>query len=177
MHIHSVQLHTITANPAPSKRHPRIATGPLPLPATAVAAPRCTCFRVRKLARLMSQRFDRALAPAGINLNQYSILRRAGAEDRTISELARELGMDRSTLSRDLQPLLAAGWAALAQGDDARQRFVRVTAACRRTVARAMPHWQRAQDALGDGIGAQALTELHARLEDAIAHLQTGEDA
>lgn len=167
----------MTDTPVSSKRRPRSAAGTPPPPAAAVVAPRCTCFRVRKLARLMSQRFDRALAPAGINLNQYSILRRAGAGDRTIGELAHELGMDRSTLSRDLQPLLAAGWAALAQGDDARQRFVRVTAAGRRTVARAMPHWQRAQDALGEGIGALALAELHTRLEDAIAHLQTGDDA
>lgn len=167
----------MTAIPAPSNRRMRTAAGEPAQPAAAVAAPRCTCFRVRKLARLMSQRFDRALAPAGINLNQYSILRRAGAGDRTIGELARELGMDRSTLSRDLQPLLAAGWASLTQGSDARQRFVRVTAAGRRVVTRAMPHWQRAQDALGDGIGAQALAELHARLEDAIAHLQTGDEA
>lgn len=167
----------MTSSLAPPNRRPRTATGTLPPPATPVAAPRCTCFRVRKLARLMSQRFDHALAPAGINLNQYSILRRADAGDRTIGELARELGMDRSTLSRDLQPLLAAGWASSTQGADARQRFVRVTAAGRRVVARAMPHWQRAQDALGDGIGAQALAELHARLEDAIAHLQAGEGA
>jgi len=167
----------MTSPTASTKRRMRAAAGASTPPVAAAVSPRCTCFRVRKLARLMSQRFDRALAPAGINLNQYSILRRAGTGDRTIGELARELGMDRSTLSRDLQPLLAAGWAALAQGDDARQRFVRVTAAGRRTVTRAMPHWQRAQDALGDGIGTEALAELHARLEDAIAHLQTGDDA
>ena len=34
----------------------------------------CTCFRMRKLTRLMSQRYDRRLAAAGINVNQYSIL-------------------------------------------------------------------------------------------------------
>ena len=52
----------------------------------------CTCFRLRKLSRLVTQRYDRALAPLGLNLNQYSILRRASREPRPIGDHARELG-------------------------------------------------------------------------------------
>lgn len=132
----------------------------------------CTCFRVRKLTRLMSQRYDQALAPAGLNLNQYSILRRASGTPRSIGELARELGMDRTTLTRDLKPLLAAGWVETAPGDDARQRRIRVTAAGRRTVARAMPLWQAAQDDIERGLGRAGLLALHEQLDLAIGQLQ-----
>ncbi|SFK82981.1 DNA-binding transcriptional regulator, MarR family [Lysobacter sp. cf310] len=132
----------------------------------------CTCFRVRKLTRLMSQRYDQALAPAQLNLNQYSILRRASAAPRSIGEFARELGMDRSTLSRDLKPLVAAGWVATAAGEDARQRRIQVTPAGKRAIARAIPLWQAAQDAIERELGRDGLLALHAQLDLAIAQLQ-----
>lgn len=143
-----------------------------PAQTVAAAKPQCTCFRVRKLTRLMSQRYDQALAPAALNLNQYSILRRVGATPRSIGEFARELGMDRSTLSRDLKPLLAAGWVATATGEDARQRRVHITAAGKRAIARAIPLWQAAQDGIERELGRGGLLALHEQLDLAIAQLQ-----
>jgi DNA-binding MarR family transcriptional regulator len=132
----------------------------------------CTCFRLRKLSRLVTQRYDRALAPLGLNLNQYSILRRASREPRPIGDLARELGMDRTTLSRDIRPLAAAGWIELASGAvDARQRCIHVTAAGKALLEDAKPRWREAQDAidalLGPGIGA-----LHDHLDHAMHKLE-----
>lgn len=142
-------------------------------PAVAAQPPSvCTCFRMRKLSRLMSQRYDQALAPAGVNLNQYSILRRTGGRGRPLGEIAHELGMDRSTLSRDLKPLSAAGWVESAPGEDARQRLLRITAAGRAVVERAMPLWRRAQDEIDRGLGADGIAALHAQLDRAIAQLQ-----
>ncbi|QWP76391.1 winged helix-turn-helix transcriptional regulator [Lysobacter sp. K5869] len=142
---------------------------------TAVPAPTqsvCTCFRMRKLSRLMSQRYDQALAPAGLNLNQYSILRRTGGRGRPLGEIAHELGMDRSTLSRDLKPLVAAGWVESAPGEDARQRRLRVTVAGRAAIERAVPLWRQAQDEIDQGLGAEGIAALHAQLDRAIAQLQ-----
>lgn len=149
-------------------------TAPASTPITAPAAVQsvCTCFRMRKLSRLMSQRYDQALAPAGLNLNQYSILRRTGGRGRPLGEIAHELGMDRSTLSRDLKPLAAAGWIESAPGEDARQRLLRITAAGRAAVERAMPLWRRAQDEIDQGLGADGIAALHAQLDRAIAQLQ-----
>ncbi|NUO77253.1 MAG: winged helix-turn-helix transcriptional regulator [Lysobacter sp.] len=154
----------------PSK--PRAAVTAAPPSATGTALPRCTCFRVRKLTRLMSQRYDQALAPAGLNLNQYSILRRADAVPRSIGELAMVLGMDRTTLSRDLKPLIAAGWVGTAPGEDARQRRVRVTSAGRRTIARAEPLWLSAQNDIERKLGTAGLQALHEQLDLAIGHLK-----
>ncbi|UNK49229.1 MarR family winged helix-turn-helix transcriptional regulator [Lysobacter sp. S4-A87] len=134
----------------------------------------CTCFRLRKLARLVSQRYDRELAQVGININQYSILRRAAATPRAVGELARELGMDRTTLSRDLKPLAASGWVETVSGEDARQRLIRVTASGKRVVARAQPIWRRAQDAIEASIGVDHISALNAQLDGATHSLDTG---
>jgi len=133
---------------------------------------RCTCFRVRKLTRLMSQRYDRKLAAAGFTLNQYSILRRLGDAPRTVGDLARELGMDRTTLSRDLKPLLACEWLEQVSTTDARQRPVRVSNAGKRALAKAMPAWREAQDEIEGLLGAAGIQALHLQLDRAIGRLQ-----
>lgn len=142
----------------------------------AKAAPSpCTCFRLRKLARLMSQRYDRELAPAGLNINQYSILRRAAPRPRAIGDLSRELGMDRTTLTRDLKPLASAGWIELVSGDDARQRLIKVTASGHRVIAKAQPLWRKAQDTIDAGLGKARVDTLHAQLDRAMQQLDDGE--
>ncbi|MBU8975268.1 MarR family transcriptional regulator [Lysobacter sp. MMG2] len=132
----------------------------------------CTCFRLRKLARQVTQRYDRELAPAGLNLNQYSILRRASRTPQTVSALAREIGMDRTTLSRDLKPLVTAGWIELASSDtDARQRLVQVKPAGKRVLERAQPLWRKAQDDIDARLGATGVNALHTHLDRAMARL------
>lgn len=136
--------------------------------ANADAAPSaCTCFRMRRLTRRISQRYDQALAPAGLTVNQYSILRHAGGEPRTVGALAEALGMDRSTLSRELTPLASAGWVERVAGDDARERLVCVTTAGRRTLREAEPLWREAQDAVEAALGASGVTTLHRALDRA----------
>jgi len=146
-------------------------------PATAEArtfASPCTCFRLRKLGRLLSQRYDTALAPAGLNVNQYSILRRAERTPHAIGSLAVELGMDRTTLSRDLRPLVDGGWLRLVAGDaDARRKRIVVTAAGKRAIARAYPLWHKAQAEVEALVGGDAaLAALHAGIDAATARVE-----
>jgi len=133
----------------------------------------CTCFRLRKLSRLVSQRYDRELARAGININQFSILRRASRESRTITALARELGMDRTTLSRDIKPLVTAGWVELTQGaTDARQRCISVTTAGKGVLDTALPLWRKAQHAIEVTLGHTGVEVLHGHLDHAMQQLE-----
>lgn len=136
----------------------------------------CTCFRARKLARLLSLQYDRRLSQAGLNVNQFSILRHVGQQPRTVSELARALGMDRTTLSRDLKPLLGAGWLEGIAGSDSRQRPVRRTAAGHRVVRQAAPLWQAAQDDMDRLLGGKHVARLHAQLDRAIERLGSARD-
>ena len=149
--------------------------GAIPPPtdkASALASP-CTCFRLRKLSRLLSQRYDAALAPAGLNVNQYSILRRAERTPHAVGSLAVDLGMDRTTLSRDLRPLVDAGWLRVAAAkDDARRKRIVVTAAGRRAIARARPLWRQAQAEVEALVGGgDALAALHAGVALATARV------
>jgi len=126
----------------------------------------CSCHRLRKLTRLMTQRYDRALAPAGVNVNQYAILRRAQHQPRTVGALAMTLGMERSTLSRDLKHLVAAGWVRLQRDpDDARQRRVEVLPAGDAVLRVAEPLWRAAQVQVEALMGIDDVGRLHAVLD------------
>ncbi len=141
------------------------------VPATSDPAGPCTCFRARKLARLLTQRYDRELVGTGLTVNQFSILRHARRARHSITSLAQALGMDRSTLSRELSPLREAGWLELVTGADARQRQIRLTDRGRRQVRSSEAAWHNSQQALADELGREALTRLHQQLDAAIARL------
>lgn len=141
------------------------------MPSSPHFASTCTCFRLRKFSRLLSQRYDAALAPAGLNVNQLSILRRASHAQHSIGSLATELGMERSTLSRDLKHVAAKGWIRMATGEDARQKRIVVTAAGQRIIARALPLWREVQDSTGELVGRDALQRLHGDLDAALERL------
>jgi DNA-binding MarR family transcriptional regulator len=131
-------------------------------PMTPVA---CICFRLRRAAREVSQRYDRALAPVGLSLNEYSILRRLVAAPRVLGDFAAELGMDRSTLTRNARPLIDAGLLREARGEDARQRVIAITAAGKRRLAQAKPRWERAQLETQALIGVAMTTRINNDLD------------
>jgi len=126
----------------------------------------CTCFRLRRAARQVSQIYDHELAAVGLSLNEYSILRHAERDGHCLlGELADSLGMERTTLTRNLKPLLEAGWLKEARGEDARQRLVSVTASGRKRIASAKPHWLRAQRRIEASYGAARTDRLRMDLD------------
>jgi DNA-binding MarR family transcriptional regulator len=151
---------------------------------TAIASP-CACTRVRRAARALTQLYDAALAPAGLTVAQYALMRTViRLAEPTISVLALATGLDRSTLGRNLRLLAAAGFVDLAAGNDRRTRLVRVTVAGEAVLAGALPHWQWVQAEIATGLGPETrdqLYELLARIEDlarAMTDLHTaGEEA
>jgi DNA-binding MarR family transcriptional regulator len=126
----------------------------------ATASP-CTCFHLRRASRLTTQLYDRELAAVGLSLNQYSILRRSERQPRRLGELADELGMDRTTLTRNLKPLLQAALLQQTRGEDARQRLIGITEQGRARLLAARPHWQKAQRHIDDAFGHENVTRLH----------------
>lgn len=136
----------------------------------------CTCFHLRRAARRTSQLYDHALAPVGLSLNEYSILRRLDAA-QSLGALAHTLGMDRTTLTRNLKPLLAAGWIKTQRGEDARQKWVVLSRSGRGLLVRALPHWQAAQTQLETLFGSASTERLHATLAQLDAALDVGASA
>ncbi|HUP06404.1 MAG TPA: MarR family winged helix-turn-helix transcriptional regulator [Caldimonas sp.] len=146
-------------------------------PTTAV--PRgCTSFRLRQLSRRVSQHFDRQVGEAGLKTTQYSLLShlvRFGPI-RPV-DLAREMAMDPSTLTRNLQPLMDRALLEVRPGVDGRSRVVTITEAGRAKHAEAARQWKRAQLALNERLGNERVVRLHALLEECLACMETGEDA
>jgi DNA-binding MarR family transcriptional regulator len=101
------------------------------------------------------------MAPAGLRVTQFSLLRTLAREGALrIGDLAARTLLDRTALSRNLDPLIARGLIAAVRGRDARTREVALTAAGERALREAEPHWRRAQATVRRRIGAQKLDVL-----------------
>jgi DNA-binding MarR family transcriptional regulator len=131
----------------------------------------CSCFRTRRLARAMSRLYDQHLASTGLKTTQYSVLVNAGRAALPVAELADRLGMERTTLTRNLKPLCEAGWIVLVPGQDSRQRIVTITDAGRAKLKQAWPYWRAAQDTFEKQLGTKQVQSLHTRLDDTLAHV------
>jgi DNA-binding MarR family transcriptional regulator len=129
----------------------------------------CTCTTLRHVTRLVTRIYDEALRPAGLQGSQLPVLvavARFGERGARISALAQALGMDRTTLSRNLRPLEKQGLLRVARvPEDARGRVVLLSRAGERTLEKVFPLWQRAQQRLRDLAGAQPVAELRAGLD------------
>jgi DNA-binding MarR family transcriptional regulator len=128
----------------------------------------CACSQVRRLARKLSSLYDTLLSPEDLTITQYSLLvniERAGQLSHTV--LADKVGMERTTLTRNLRPLTRAKWVAAATGQDRRQHLLQLTAAGRRKLVRSLPLWEEAQRQFFSQISFEPLQELRALLTSA----------
>ncbi len=81
----------------------------------------------------------------------------------------RRMTLDASTLTRNLQPLVAAGWVVVGEGVNARSRLLTLTEAGREVRQTAQRHWKNAQLELNGLLGPAMVAELHGLLDQALA--------
>lgn len=125
----------------------------------------CVCTNLRKAARLVTQRFDRALQPSGLRMTQLSLLLAcAGPGTTTIAEVASTLAVDRTTLSRTLRPLARQGLISIDHGPDKRMRHISMTDPGRETLASALRLWADAEHSVAEELGWQELAQLLGKL-------------
>src|SRR5882672_12020823 len=106
----------------------------------------CTCFNVRRISRVITQFFDAEVRRHGIRPTQTPILGALQAKDGWgMAELSEWLGMERTTLVRNLRPLQRDGLVATAGGGHGKLVEVRLTSKGRKQMADVMPAWQAAQ--------------------------------
>jgi DNA-binding MarR family transcriptional regulator len=111
------------------------------------AATPCLCNALRQATRAVSRLYDEELRGVGLRTTQYSLLGRL----RSAGEVRqRDLGgltsLDETTLTRNLRPLIDAGWVAIRPGGDRREKLVRLTDAGAAKLREARPAWERAQE-------------------------------
>ena len=160
-----------------SSTTPAAKSGP---PVAAVQSSACTCFKLRSLARRVTQLYDQALAPSGLKVTQYSVIgharRRDGVAAPTVSELAQALVTDRTTLTRNLKPLVDAGFLKIGSGADARSKAVCVTPKGEAVYQSARPMWRLAQSRMRELAGAEQLASLHGMIEVMLPQLDAAGD-
>ena len=138
-----------------------------PPPVTTSDSAACACGRLRRASRALTQFYDDALAPTGLRVTQLSLMRTLAREGTTrVSALAKVFMLDRTALSRALDPLVARGYVRIVSGRDARTREVTITRAGAAALDEASAEWKRAQATVAKRIGRDRLDTLIATLAD-----------
>lgn len=129
----------------------------------------CNCMNIRRASRAVTQYYDEILKPSGLTTAQMGLLRHIEiAKKVTISDLAKLVRIDRTTLNRNVKPIADAGLIVIKIGEDSRTREISLTDEGKVAVANAWKLWGEAQDSLRDYLGKEdldKLTQLLAKLE------------
>lgn len=114
----------------------------------------CTCFNLRKAARVVTQIFDNAMRPINLRATQFTLLALASVHGPiTVTRLSEEIVADRTTLSRNLNPMEKSGLIRIEPGDDRRTRIVVITDSGKTKLEEAYPLWKKAQQEIKDAMG------------------------
>lgn len=130
----------------------------------------CVCHKTRMAMRSVTRAYDEALRPLGLRATQLLLLVAIAAEGAmSISALAEALGMDRTTLTRNIGPLEKEGL--IRRGDEGwrRSRALMVTPAGHALMTEAIPLWEGAQRTLQIKLGQKDWSIVHAGLDRLIA--------
>ena len=135
--------------------------GALMCPVTA-----CLCAQTRRAARAFTRYYDERLKATGLRSTQVMLLVQIDAAGpKTLSTLADDLLMDRTTLSRNIKPLAVRGWLTMRPGRDKREIIVATTELGRAKLHSAYPHWKGAQSRLVAALGRKQTQAFLAALK------------
>lgn len=122
----------------------------------------CACEKLRTATRIVTRRYDEALKPVGLKGNQFTMLTVASLTDAmTLTELAKKMGMERTTLVRNLKPLEREGLISLSDEGFRRSRTAEITDKGLSLLQQALPIWRDAQDALRRELGEETWKTVH----------------
>ena len=130
----------------------------------------CLCSRLRRTARAVSAFYDSFLEPGGLTVSQYAILVNIGRAPDGIQRtaLAQKMGMERTTLTRNLSPLERQGWVTGKEGSDKRARMIAVTPKGINKLASSYGRWAAAQKEFLERFGESNAAEWSAQMDQAI---------
>jgi DNA-binding MarR family transcriptional regulator len=125
----------------------------------------CLCLALRQAARAATRLYDDELRSAGLRTTQYSVLSvLAGEGEIRQRDLAERTVHEETTLTRNLRPLVEAGWVAERAGRDRREKWLKITPGGISKLKEARPLWKRAQQRLqsqlSEGVWQNLLTVL-----------------
>jgi DNA-binding MarR family transcriptional regulator len=117
---------------------------------------RCACFNLRRASRLITKRFDEAFRDFGLKATQLSVLMAIYyAPYQPLSKLAWSLGMDRTSLTRNLKFLHDKGLVLAEGSDDKRERRIGISPEGERLLQEAFPIWRKVQGEVEETLGGE----------------------
>ena len=129
----------------------------------------CNCTNIIRASRAVILFYDKMLKPSGISIQQMRLLNVVkSGKASTMSALAKTVRIDRTTLNRNLKPLIEADMIEVRQGKDARTKQIYLTDNGSNAMAKAAALWKQAQQDLQNYLGdseQQHLTSLLSKLE------------
>ncbi len=144
-------------------------------PAEPVESP-CVCATLRMATRAVARLYDQALAPHGLRTTQYSILARLEVEGPApVGHLAARLAMDRSTLAREVAPLVRAALVEQEAGEDRRRRVLALSPEGLARLDAARPAWRDAQRRVRDELGYDRIQGLLGELRALLGSVRARE--
>lgn len=121
----------------------------------------CLCANLRRASRAVTQLYNDALRPTGLTVEQFNLLATLSFSlEIALSDLARRVGTDRTTLTRNLGPLIRKGLVADGAARDQRVRMIRLTERGREVYAAAEERWRKIQADVTSRLGGDRAGEL-----------------
>lgn len=116
----------------------------------------CICVNLRKVTRIVTRRYDEVYADAGVRSTQTALLSILMLRGETpMGVLADELGMDKSTLSRNFKLMETRGLVSR-MAIDGRTTGASITAAGQEALEAASGLWRAVQDDILKNVGLEA---------------------
>jgi DNA-binding MarR family transcriptional regulator len=133
----------------------------------------CTCFNLRRVTRLLTQSFDAEMRKCGIRVTQTPVLFALQARRGwSMSELSDWLGMDRTTLVRNLRPLQREGLIKVSGGGRGSHVELGITGKGRAALAKMLPAWRSAQEKVVSTLGEKRWSAILGDFDRVAAELK-----
>ncbi len=129
----------------------------------------CALFDLQRASRVVGSLYNSHLRGTGMTIAQWSLLRNIAAlAPVSVGRLADALAMERTSVTRLVEPLIGLGWVRRSQGDDRRIRNLEVTAAGKARIRAGLAHWRAAQRELMRRLGVERWRSMRDTLRSTV---------
>ena len=121
----------------------------------------CHCILLRRASRKVSSYYDEALAPLGVNIGQFSLLRNIRSmQPVSLTDLALRVELDRSTVGRNTKVLERMGLVATGLGEDQREAQLSLSDSGHALLTEGAPLWDSVQANIEERLGREKTQQL-----------------
>ena len=121
----------------------------------------CVCNVMRRAARSLTNAYDKALAPSGLRVTQFSMLTAISRLSvASVTQLSELLGLDQTTATRNLMLLEDAGFIERVAHHDPRVKLLKVTDKGKKKLIAATACWREMQEQIKSALSQQEWTNF-----------------